>query len=611
MATSTEDIKKYVPPDSGESEDVRNRAIMNEFLDSITQEALAAVQPIRQQWIGNVDYGRGKQWPDNIPGHRVPFTANMIGPTCKRKASYLTDTKPLIDVIPYSDKKLTETGELLTSLARAWWDERSINDALTHGLYTAQIFGSCPFNLIYNRDLDLGRGDVDLRPWDPRHFLIDPGVVRSHEIAESAFMIFEEMRPLELLRYQYPQHATKLKADPVISKYSTFNPNSESGMVSALKRQMRQTFKLSRSASANSLIPKLVVQEYWVRDYRRFGDLSSDERDRINMQYAKDGWLPKKMEDLAFEGGRHIIRAGDVILVDEENPYWDRTMPGELLSWGMEIEHPWGQSEVTDLKKLQDVINKLGGSMVENSLHMNNLIWIGDANALTPLQWDKLSDKPGLIVKKRPGSELRREAPPPLPGSTFGLMQFLIEMVAEVTGMNDAAKGQGTATSGVLQDSMQAAANTMIRLQARQMEGFLNRMGHKLIARFFQFYTNDRIMSMVGQDGRIVPFNFHRDKLIALYKRTDLRDAFRDFRFQIKPMSSLSITKQQEIIAASNLMSMGLLPGSEVLKVAGYLNAEDLVKQARFEQAQQMAPQGSGIKQGPAPVSPPLAGPGV
>jgi len=609
MANVADEIKKalsYTP-----SEQHSRDALTNEYLDHLSEEGVQSRRHLDKDWETLVQYARGDQWPDNIPRHRIPFTMNIVGSSIKRKAALLTDTKPVINIEPYNDTNLIEASELMSKLSLSWWDERGIMETLMHMLYTAQIFGSCIVNMPWDRTLDWGRGDIGFAPIDPRHFVMDPSVVMAKDIQAANYVVLEELRSLDEIKFRF---GVDVSADPKFSKYSTFHDGAVRGgsnAISALKEHVRQIANPNeRVRWESSAIPKAVLQEFWLKDYRRMGELSQSDQDYINERLARSKQAPRGKDDLVFQGGRHIVRSGGKILIDEENPYVDKLFPMEMMSWGMEIEHPWGRSEIKDLMKLQDIINKLGGAMVENTLHMNNLIWVGDVNALTTEQWDRLNDKPGMIVKKRPGAELRREGPPALPASVFNLMQFMITAVEHVTGLSEALQGKGMSDSGVAIENLQMAAQTIVRAQAREMEAFMQRCGQKWIARVLQYYDENRIMQTVGDDGRIIPYMFERDALIKALKGKDWHNAFRDFRFRVKPMSSLSISKQQEIIAAANWFNMGLMPGSKVMEIAGFLEAEQLVNQARMEQAAAAAPQGVPIAQKPTD-SPPTPGAGA
>lgn len=583
----------------------------NEYLDGLVQESQTSRAEIQRTWEENIQFARGKQWPDQIPEHRVDFVMNVLGKTIKNKAALLTDTKPIIEVEPRSDATLSDAAQILTMLCRGIWDERSVMESLTWGIYSAQIFGSFIANVLWDKDLDFGMGDIDLRPWDPRHFLLDPAVVRANNLQRGEFIIFEDLRPVDLLKDIYGDAAREISADAKFSTYSTYSSTAPvGGFVSYVTAgAVRQPFVKAADYTRSSVIKRVVEQEVWMRDRRRMRDLPSDIADQFSGYLAtmrdRYGNLARYRvrapEDYVYNGGiRHMVRAGGKIVLDEGNPYFDMTFPGEIMSWGLEIEHPWGHTEIDDLRKIQLTINKLGGVITENAIKVSNPIWIGDFNALTEKQWQQLDDRPNLQVKKKPGSDLRREPAPALPGSTFATLNFLVQAIGELSGLTEAARGgrMPSGMSGMAVEALQLSAQALIRLQAREFEGFLMRLGQKMISRILQFYDTNRILSIFGPDQRLVSFEFVRDDLIRALGNKKLEEAWRDFKFKITPGSSLAMTKVQNGIMKANLFNMGLMPGTEILKEMGVPNPEEMVQRAREERMAGQAPQAVPIRQG-------------
>ena len=594
---------------------------LNLWLSDLASEARHSRREVESQWESNLNYAKGKQWPEKIPEHRVDFVLNLIKSTIKRKAGLLTDTKPVIEVLPRSDESLTGAGEILTSTIRGIWDERSIMSELTTLLYLAQIFGVGPANVLWDRYLDFGRGDIRVKNWDPRHFLMDPGVIQAHNLQDAEYIIFEDLWPVAKLKYLFGKAARDLSSDTKYSYYSTYSQKDSPSALSAVTDSHGQPYRMASENIRSSAVPRVVLQEFWTRDWRTMDDLPKEVATNINNYLAlmreqspmeQDRYREKKPNDFVFNGGiRHAMRAGGKILLDEGNPYVDMQIPGEMMPWGMEVEHPWGDSEVHDLKKVQSVINKLGGTITENAIKVSNGIWIGDFTALTEKQWRMLDDRPNLKVQKRPGSDLRREPAPPMPGSTFATMTFLIQAIEHITGLGEQGKmTPRSGTSGVAVEALMMASQTVIRLQARELEGFLERVGQKMVSRVMQFYSSNRMLNIFGPDNRLIRFEFNRDNLIGALKGRRQEEVWSELKFTVRPGSSLAMSSVQDALLNANLYNMGLVPGKEVLKAVGKSNPEELISQARQERMMGMAPPAVPIRQGQgngAPASYPAA----
>src|SRR5262249_33660611 len=63
-----------------------------------------------------------------------------------------------------------------------------------------------------------------------------------------------------------------------------------------------------------------------------------------------------------------------------------------------------------------------------------------------------------------------------------------------------------------------------------------------------------------------------------------IKDAFRDYDFHIRPMSSLNATLVQKGVMAGNLYQMGLVPGGDVLKAVNWEKPDATIMEARQDQ---------------------------
>ena len=68
--------------------------------------------------------------------------------------------------------------------------------------------------------------------------------------------------------------------------------------------------------------------------------------------------------------------------------------------------------------------------------------------------------------------------------------------------------------SGVHVESLQVASETVVRFQARRLEALLARIFSKQISLIFQFYTDDRVKQIVGDDNMVTAFSFDRAALV-------------------------------------------------------------------------------------------------
>ena len=230
---------------------------------------------------------------------------------------------------------------------------------------------------------------------------------------------------------------------------------------------------------------------------------------------------------------------------------------------------------------------------------MQNGIWVGDKTALTPEQWNRLTNEPGLTVKKQPGTDLRREGGQALPTGTLEYVTFLIESMRTLSGLTDVTEGRaGSATSGVAIESLQTASQTIVRVRARQLESFMTRIFRRIVPRIFQFMTRDRRFWITGERADFDAIDFVRATLQENLKKGDptrsMAERWRDFRFRIAPGSSLGITAIQRMVLATDLFQLGIIDDEEVFRTANWpnwRNVQTRVRNKKIEEAlaQQMA----------------------
>jgi len=231
-----------------------------------------------------------------------------------------------------------------------------------------------------------------------------------------------------------------------------------------------------------------------------------------------------------------------------------------MLDWHRNPDSAWGDGELEDLKQLQVLLNKLVAIIIENGIMQSNGMWIGDNNALKPDEWNKLDNVPGLKVKKKPGSELRREPGVPVPPTVFSTIQYLENAIEKLAGNTEVVQGgaPGEVKSGIAIEALQQAAMAIVRLKARAMESLLERIGQKMIARIFQFESGDRQMFRIKNDKNYEAFNYvgkilrGEDKEAKKFLK-NREDAWKNFLFKIRPGSSMAMNKWQETAIAMQL----------------------------------------------------------
>lgn len=548
-----------------------------EKLNSYWEEGKRMRDIISKDWDNNPEMLKGDQLAKNRPAHKPPAVLNKLRSVSERKIALMTDTKPRFEVTPgKSGTGYSSVADILRDTANAWWDDQSIDQKFARGLYYPVNFGIMVTKLPWSKK----EKEIKLKMVDPRHFVFDPHIIDPSELYRAEYVIEEEFPPLAEIKMMYPDRTKDLK------EYT-----KPKGLMSALA-QARDRFMrgkggggaFSKEREQLTAVPRAWVRHFWIPDYS-----TTKKTVRIfeeGKEVTKDIYVRDK------PGGRYIILAGnDIVLQDEANPYWDGVHPYDVMDWYTDVDTAYGVAEISALKNPQILYNKIIEVLIENGMLMNNGAWIADYNAFDVDGWKQLTNIPGQIIKKRPGTEVRRDTPAGVPTNLLQLAQYLENFIEKEPGIHELqGKKPGQVQSSLGIESLQMMAAAMIRIKARALESLLQRLGQKFISRVIQFYTSDRILWMVGPEGNFKDYQFVRKQFHEAYSAAALKDAHRDFRFRVQPGSSLSMTKTQKALIYSELFKMGALDDQAILEALEIPGWDKILERTKIKIASGLMP---------------------
>lgn len=532
---------------------------IKKFLDDIDIEMDEYKETyVSKGWEDLPDFYLGKtHWGEYRPSHKVSPVLNFLRQSIERRTSQMTDSKPFIDVFPYYDP-LQDVADAIIEILKAKWAEQSLDMTLTDMIFYAEMFGSCGVNTLYDKTMRFGKGDTTMQCIDPRNLNFDPSVTASQFVDRGEYVRIEQIMPTSLLKMSYNNNDIK--------------PDAPFEFVRERKRYTARG-RIARAVLKNmkkSAIDRSIVKEYWLQD------------------------RSKSRGKFKYPGGRHIIVAGGEIVIDEKNPYWDQRFPIDMLDWHRNPDSAWGEGDIRDLMELQRLLNKLIAIVVENGLLMTNAIWIGDATALDPEEWEQLDNVPGLKVKKKPGTEIRREVGEPVPQTLFQVITYLERAIEKLTGNTEVVSGStpGEVKSGTAIEALQTAALSIIRLKSRAVESLLERVGQKWISRIFQFEADERNMFSFKSQDDFQKFQFTRDMLKGPSKFFKNREeAWKNFLFKVRPGSSLAMNNWQKSLIAMQMYQASpkpLLDRLAVLETMDWPGRSDVLARLEAEEQQQI-----------------------
>lgn len=539
------------------------------FLDKIDEEGKSSHGDLEKRVSENLDQWRGKQWK----GSKAPyFSYNIIESCLEEKSGKLSESKPQIQVLPaYSG--LGPAAEVLTKVTESIWDRSAMEYKTERLAIWASLSGAAFIGTIFNPR----KQDVDLVIKDPRSCFIDPSCTAGEDADFGEYAIFDDCVALDIVRSQYPGRGALVKPDERINGYEIVTDKT-------VAQRMRGAYSRlweKKKPEQVSAIPKALIREYYIQDRR-------DTIDDDGVVPMVQGMTKKSETGKPFPGGRRIIRAGDIILEDGPNPYFDGLYPIDMMSWKVDPETAWGADEVQAVKRMQEGINRLGDAYTKTAIINSVVRIVMDAGALSPAERNKLSNEVAQIIEKNPGRELNYQVPELLPVDVVNFVSTLMGWVRQKMGVQQPPTQNRVPSiiTGPAIEGLQLMIETPIRTAARRIEEFYQRVGQKIISRIFQYYTSDKILPLVGPDSKWMQFEFRRMNILTNKNgkaRTgeDLQKAFRDFHFTIAPGSSLAITRTQRAMMKFQLASAGWIHPREILMELGIPNPDEKLAEAQ------------------------------
>jgi hypothetical protein len=560
-----------------------NNQTLLSYLNRVYEEGGSFQKTQQEKYQQMSDYYKGLIWRRGRPPYKVDIVINHVKEILTRKVAMMTDVLPQVEITPNKYEELWPVCEILKNTITALWQEHDWSASLEEFLYFDQIFGTAFIETAWDSSLDWGEGDINIIVGDPRTYRIDPFIMKANKINEAEYIIHEYFRPTSLLKQQYPDKAELIKP------YYDVKEEKKTSFLHKLLQTLRKT---EGEPAAKFAIERSLVKKFWIKD-----------------RTTRDG-----NGELLYPTGRFVKTVGDVILDDEPNLYWDGRFPFDMLDWQFDPDSAFGISEVEDLAPPFKYYNKLIALILENIILSVNTIWTGDIDALTPSEREKLlRNKPGEYIGHRPGKPILRQPPPPLPASMLDSVGYLRGILDDLSGMSEVSRGKkGSITSGIAIESLATLGQSLIRYQARRLERLLNNIGQKLIARIFQFYTDDRLFYLSGPSKGLEQFKYIRAQLIepllSVYKDElskkvvppaeqsiyIAKKAFKDFRFIVTAGSTLAMTKVQRAQLALVLRRLGIIDDEAVLDILEFPNKTEILQ--RKQQKEQETPQKQQLK---------------
>lgn len=403
----------------------------------------------------------------NKPEYKSDEVSNFIFSTIETIKPIMTDNNPKIIVLPKKPAELSVLDNI-QNIIDYEWTRAKMEIVLPQAITLALQIGTAIIGVFWDGNDDKGLGNVDIQLINPFNFFPDP---MATSIDNAEYIIYATYQHVNKLKNKYPKKVDKLIGGTINEKNLVPHANNVS--------------------EVNNVV---LVLECWMKDYATIEVEEEDEQgNKVKKRVRK------------YPRGRVIVCAPElqIILEDKENPYEDGKFPFKILKcYDIPFEF-WGKGEVEQLLSPQTYINDLMNQIIDNAKLTANMPWLIDKNS--GIGKGQLTNRPGLIIRKNPGSEVKRLQPPAMPNYVGDMVQTLKGDIEIISGIHDVTQGRkpGSISAASAIIALQEAAQARIRLKTKIMEQTLSDLGQMWYNRIRQFWLTNRYVRFENPVGEI------------------------------------------------------------------------------------------------------------
>lgn len=410
-----------------------------------------------KNWQTYFDAYNGDYFKDqSLPDYRSNMVSNYIFSVIETVRPIMLDNDPKFQAMPRQPDGMDFSNDLQEALMYEW-DRENMNEKMYRELINTLVIGNSIFFIPYNKH----KGNVEAVTVNPFNIFPDP--LATH-VDDAEYIIYASYKNVEVLKRMFPNKADKLSGSTI--NYSEL------------------VYSNDRNARVDN---QVLVLEVWTRDYEVIDGYDED----------------KKVSKQVYPKGRVLTICPElgIVLFDKPNPYKDGKFPFVLIK---DYDTPgkfWGEGEVSQLLSPQKHMNDLNNSIIDNAKATANMPWIVDRNA--GIKEGSITARPGLIIRKNPGSEVRRDNPPSMPMYVINAVETYKNDIEMISGIHNTLRGENSSgvytAQGIL--ALQEAGTVRIRLKVKLLEIALAEIAELWVSRMKQFWKEDKWLGITKQDG--------------------------------------------------------------------------------------------------------------
>lgn len=472
--------------------------------------------PYHEVWEKCFKAYTGELYKQNLPSYRSQEVSNFTFSTIETIKPIMLSENPEFVALPARPEHL-EKAETIRDVLKYEWDRTKMFTILQKVLTSMLIYGTGIVGLFWNGNKD-GIGQIEPVLISPFNFFPDP---MAETLNDGQFAIYATYKPIgEVIKFA-PEKEEEIRENASMpdDKYLMFG---------------KETSNVSTDQN-------ILYIEAYVKDYT------------VELEEYEENGKLYQTSKMKYPNGRRIIIAGDVLLRDGENSYNDGgKFPFVAIKCYDVIGKQWGMGEVEQIISPTVYASKVMNHILETTRLMSNPVWILDKNS--GVTKNSLTNRDGLVIRKNPGTEVKRDAPPSIPAYVVTLPDLLLNHVEHISGVYDVTRGErptGITAAAAIQ-ALNEQSQGRIKLKVQSMEVMLSELGSMWLRRMKQFWEIGRLIR-IQPDGEESPQFEEIDK--------DFVDG--DWEIVVKTGSTMQSNKTaigQQLISMAQTMAEDGLP---------------------------------------------------
>jgi len=453
-------------------------------LDKLAERAKVARAEVagasNENWETLWDFylGRENHWK-GYPGKLAPqyqFTNNRIGRNINIAHALLKEMHVSAEVQPREPGD--EVGAALLDARKDYvlekgWNKAAIGRAIQYML----ILGSGWVQIRWDDELEDGVGDVRWEHWPTESVWFEPGCVE----VDRARYVFTERR----MDAAEAEHLYGLKDVTAAPPQEDEIGKREEGDRTGEHERAYNVAADSQPSTTTVLIPAA-----------EFANLDRSQKEVI----VQSWWI--RSDDEKYKNGRHIVRVGKSIVVDEEYKYEHGRWPFVPFYDMVDPKTVYGDCAARQAIEPQIELNVIE-SIILMHTHLNTsapLIWYPQSGISELILERQASKANGIIPCKHPGFKPERLRMPDLPSSVLECRTIQVKNIDDGMRIQEVIPpgSRGFPASGEVVRELRETQLVEIRAKASNVADGMQRGVEMTISLMQQYYAADRYIRIVG-----------------------------------------------------------------------------------------------------------------